>query len=78
MGHRSFAPLEKARVFRMTNWIMVLRVMNHFSVRWGSEPNARLLCRKERDTSRGSPRSFTAQRTLVQDDNQTTTTQHRA
>jgi hypothetical protein len=27
---------------------------------------------KERDTSRGSARSFTAQRTLVQDDNQTT------
>jgi hypothetical protein len=29
------------------------------------------LCREERDTSRGSPRSFTTQRTLVQDDNQT-------
>src|ERR1700691_3551917 len=34
----------------------------------GSEPNARLLCRKERDTTRGSPRSFAAQRTLAQDD----------
>ena len=29
------------------------------------------MCRKERDTSRGSPRSFAAQRTLAQDDNQT-------
>jgi hypothetical protein len=37
----------------------------------GSEPNARSICRKVRDTSRGSPRSFTAQKTLVQDDNQT-------
>src|ERR1019366_1702299 len=37
----------------------------------GSEPNARLLRRKERDASRGSPRSFTAQRALVQDDKQT-------
>jgi len=36
----------------------------------GSEPNARLLRRKERDASRGSPRSFAAQRTLAQDDNQ--------
>jgi deazaflavin-dependent oxidoreductase (nitroreductase family) len=34
----------------------------------GSEPNARLASRKERDTSRGSPRSFTSQNTLVQDD----------
>src|SRR5208282_5484021 len=39
----------------------------------GSEPDARLLCRKERDTSRGSPRSFARQRTLAQDDNQTDT-----
>src|SRR5437660_11014049 len=37
----------------------------------GGEPNARLLRRKERDASRGSPRSFAAQRTLAQDDNQT-------
>jgi hypothetical protein len=36
----------------------------------GSEPNARVLRRKERDASRGSPRSFTAQKTLVQDDDQ--------
>jgi len=28
-----------------------------------------LLCGKEHDTSRGSPRSFAAQRTLAQDDN---------
>ncbi len=28
------------------------------------------MCRKKRDTSRGSPRSFAAQRTLAQDDNQ--------
>jgi hypothetical protein len=34
----------------------------------GSEPNARLMCRKERDTPRGSPRSFAAQNTLAQDD----------
>jgi hypothetical protein len=34
-----------------------------------SEPNARLLRRKNRDASRGSPRSFTAQKPLVQDDN---------
>src|SRR6202167_701535 len=34
----------------------------------GSEPNARLLCRKERDTSRGSPRSFAAHKTRAQDD----------
>jgi hypothetical protein len=26
------------------------------------------MCRKDRDTSRGSPRSFAAQRTLAQDD----------
>src|SRR5580704_19404706 len=37
-------------------------------MRKGSEPNARLLRRKVRDATRGSPRSFTAQRTLVQDD----------
>ena len=36
----------------------------------GSEPNARLLRRNERDASRGSPRSFAAQRTLAQDDNE--------
>jgi hypothetical protein len=30
-----------------------------------------LLCRKERDTSRGSPGSFAAQRTLAQDDKST-------
>jgi PAS domain S-box-containing protein len=34
----------------------------------GSEPGARLLGRGERDPSRGSPRSFAAQRTLAQDD----------
>src|SRR5271155_5974164 len=37
----------------------------------GSEPNARLLRRKKRDASRGSPRFLTAQRTLVRNDNQT-------
>jgi len=36
----------------------------------GSEPNARLLRRTERDASRGSPGSFAAQRTLAQDDNE--------
>jgi len=36
----------------------------------GSEPNARLLRREERDASRGSPRSFAAQRTLAQDDSE--------
>src|SRR5580658_9980180 len=35
----------------------------------GSEPNARLLCREERDTSRGSPGSFVrAKDALSQDD----------
>jgi hypothetical protein len=31
----------------------------------GSEPSARLLCRKNRDTSRGSPRSLAAQKRLA-------------
>jgi hypothetical protein len=31
----------------------------------GSEPDARLWFRKERETSRGSPRSFTSQKALV-------------
>src|SRR5580693_638631 len=39
--------------------------------RKGCEPNALLMCRKERDTSRGSPGSFAAQRTLAQDDKAT-------
>src|SRR5271169_3857785 len=34
----------------------------------GSEPNARVLRRKGRDASRGSPRFLTAQRTLVRND----------
>jgi hypothetical protein len=34
----------------------------------GSEPNARLLRREERDASRGSPRSFAAQKALAQND----------
>jgi hypothetical protein len=34
----------------------------------GSEPDARFMCRKERDTTRGSPRSFAAQKALAQDD----------
>src|SRR5580704_14606654 len=38
-------------------------------MRKGSEPNARLLRRKERDATRGSPRSFAAQKALAQDDN---------
>jgi hypothetical protein len=39
-------------------------------VQFGKEAsqNARLLRRKERDASRGSPRSFAAHRMLVQDD----------
>jgi hypothetical protein len=45
------------------------------AVWYGSEPNARWLGRKKRDPSRGSPRSFAAQKTLAQDDksNRTTT-----
>jgi len=35
----------------------------------GSEPNARLLGRKERDPSRGSPGFLSGQRTLVRNDN---------
>jgi aerobic-type carbon monoxide dehydrogenase small subunit (CoxS/CutS family) len=35
----------------------------------GGEPNAQLLRRQERDASRGSLRSFGAQKTLAQDDN---------
>src|SRR5208337_1984469 len=35
----------------------------------GGEPSTRLLRRKERDASRGSPGSFAAQSTLAQDDN---------
>jgi aerobic-type carbon monoxide dehydrogenase small subunit (CoxS/CutS family) len=35
----------------------------------GGEPNAQLLRRQERDASRGSLRSFAAQKTLAQDDN---------
>jgi len=35
----------------------------------GSEPNAQLLRRQERDASRGSLRSFAAQKRLAQDDN---------
>jgi len=34
----------------------------------GSEPNAPLLCPKERDTPRGSPRSFASQKALTQDE----------
>src|ERR1700733_676712 len=37
----------------------------------GKRAKRAILCRKKRDTSRGSPRSFAAQRTLAQDDNQT-------
>src|SRR5580658_526052 len=37
----------------------------------GSEPNARLMCRKKRDASRGSPGFVAAQRTLARNDNQT-------
>jgi xanthine dehydrogenase iron-sulfur cluster and FAD-binding subunit A len=35
----------------------------------GGEPNAQLLRRQERDASRGSLRSFAAQKRLAQDDN---------
>jgi len=38
-------------------------------MREGSEPNARLLRRKERDASRGSPGSFGGQKRPPQDDN---------
>src|SRR5580698_7113872 len=38
-------------------------------VRYGSEPSARVLRRKIRDASCGSPRSLAAQRTLARDDN---------
>src|SRR5579871_1549331 len=36
-----------------------------------ASPSRRLLCRKVRDTPRGSHRFFAVQRTLAQDDNQT-------
>jgi hypothetical protein len=34
----------------------------------GSDPDARLLRRKKRDASRGSPRSLAVQRTLARED----------
>jgi len=37
----------------------------------GCEPNARLYCRKKRDSPRGSPRSLATQKRLARDDNQT-------
>src|ERR1700734_98026 len=69
---RSDPSLRKERLFGMTSGL------GGGSVRYGSEPNARLLRRKVRDASRGSLRSLTAQRTLVRDDKRSYLAAHTA
>jgi acetylornithine deacetylase len=51
-------------------WRPLLDVVGRGEVDKEASQTRDILRRKKRDASRGSPRSFTAQRTLVQDDNQ--------